>query len=77
MEKPKPGVAGVTGDLREDCELIEPISAKLLEFFLEPPDVVELDFLSLRENRPIAKVGCGCCGVAWNAGLMLQLSRDL
>src|SRR5882724_9706617 len=45
----KPGVAG---DFREDCDDIEPSSARLDELFRDPPDVVEPD-LSLREKRPM------------------------
>lgn len=54
----KPGVAGVTGDFRDDCEDIEPRSARLEEFLREPPEVVELD-LSLREKRPMLLAGGG------------------
>jgi len=48
----KPGVPGVTGDLSDDCEDIEPMSARLEEFFREPSDVVESDVF-LREKRPM------------------------
>jgi len=51
----KPGVPGVTGDLREDCEDMEPMSARLDEFLREPPDVVEPDVF-LREKRPMVVV---------------------
>jgi hypothetical protein len=61
LEK-KPGVAGVTGDFRDDCEDIEPISARLEEFLREPPEVVEPD-LSLREKRPMAQGNWFVCRI--------------
>jgi hypothetical protein len=70
LEK-KPGVAGVAGDFSEDCEDMEPISARLEEFLREPPEVVEPD-LSLREKRPMAQgnwfvVRVPCFRLIWNA----------
>lgn len=50
----KPGVPGVTGDLSDDCEDIEPMSARLEEFLREPSEVVESDVF-LREKRPMAR----------------------
>ncbi len=51
----KPGVPGVTGDLRDDCEDMEPMSARLDEFLREPSEVVEPDVF-LREKRPMVVV---------------------
>ena len=48
----KPGVPGVTGDLSDDCEDMEPMSARLEEFLREPSEVVEPDVF-LREKRPM------------------------
>jgi hypothetical protein len=66
----KPGVAGVTGDFSEDCEDMEPISARLDEFLREPPEVVDSDVF-LREKRPMARGGV----VGWTYQRMLSLSR--
>lgn len=50
----KPGVPGVTGDLSDDCEDMDPMSARLEEFLREPSEVVEPDVF-LREKRPMAR----------------------
>lgn len=55
----KPGVCGVTGDFKDDCEDMEPMSARLDEFLRDPPEVVEPDVF-LREKRPmVLTVGGG------------------
>lgn len=54
------------GDLREDCEDVDCISAREEEFLRVDPEVLDAD-LSLREKRPIPAVlwlRVGCSGFA-------------
>lgn len=47
---------GVAGDFKEVWDDMEAASARLEEFFRDPPEVIDAD-LSLREKRPILAIG--------------------